>query len=81
MLSLLHRITNCSKNGTALKKCLLQPMPASCCSVALNYFQTGLSIFFNTFLETQKAQMKRSTSGLFALVCFKVLFGSKIVLF
>ena len=60
-LSTLHRIPNCVKIRTT-RNCILQLMSASCCSVAYNYFHSGLRIMFTTFLETKTQLWKLMSS-------------------
>ena len=63
-LSTLHGIMNCTKRDNK-KNCILQPMSASRCSVAHNYFWSSLRILFTAFLETktQLWKLMETSSG------------------
>ena len=60
-LSTLHGIVNNAKTGQ--EKFMLQPMSASRCSVAQNYFWSSLRILFMAFLET-KTQLWKLMSAI-----------------
>ena len=52
MLSTLHRLANCVKNGTAKK--IVSPKRCqrlACCSVVHNYFRSSFRILLTVFLE------------------------------
>ena len=45
-----------------MKKCLLQSMTASYCSVTINHFQSGLRILFRTFFRNKNSNREINES-------------------